>query len=59
MFSKLDDFTWWRIARLLRARHRWTWSEFGRRHTTPAGVWLPYASNGVEYKRMAAIPVTR
>jgi hypothetical protein len=24
-FGKLDDFTFWRIAHMLRARHRWNW----------------------------------
>jgi RNA-directed DNA polymerase len=24
-FSKLDDFTFWRLANLLRARHGWNW----------------------------------
>jgi RNA-directed DNA polymerase len=33
-FSKLDAFTWWRLARMLRARHRWNWGQL-RRHLTP------------------------
>ncbi|MDG4790492.1 group II intron maturase-specific domain-containing protein [Micromonospora sp. WMMD1102] len=24
-FSKLDAFTWWRLAHMLRARHGWNW----------------------------------
>src|SRR5882757_4088557 len=34
-FSKLDAFTWWRLARMLRARHRWNWGQL-RRHLTAA-----------------------
>ncbi|MGW6483831.1 group II intron maturase-specific domain-containing protein [Streptomyces sp. NPDC055059] len=59
VFSKLDTFTWWRVARLLRERHRWGWKELRRRHTTPTGRWLPFAANGVELRNIQTIPVTR
>ncbi|PWI09771.1 group II intron reverse transcriptase/maturase [Streptomyces sp. NWU339] len=59
VFSKLDSFTWWRVARLLRERHRWSWKELRRRHTTPTGRWLPFSANGVELRNIQTIPVTR
>jgi RNA-directed DNA polymerase len=59
VFSKLDTYTWWRVARLLRERHRWSWKELRRRHTTPTGRWLPFTANGVELRRIESIPVTR
>ncbi len=43
----------------LRQRHRWKWTEFRRRHTTPNGQWLPISANGVELRDIASIPVTR
>lgn len=59
VFAELDTFTWWRLSRLLRHRHRWNWTEFRRRHTTALGRWLPFTANGVELRRIEAIPVTR
>ncbi|MGW4983768.1 group II intron maturase-specific domain-containing protein [Streptomyces mirabilis] len=59
VFSKLDSFTWWRVTRLLRERHRWSWKELRRRHTTPTGQWLPFSANGVELRNIEKIPVTR
>ncbi|MFI0425273.1 group II intron maturase-specific domain-containing protein [Spongiactinospora sp. 9N601] len=50
VFANLDAFTWWRLARLLRQRHRWSWKEFRRRHTTPTGRWLPFSANGVTWR---------
>ncbi|RBQ16928.1 group II intron reverse transcriptase/maturase [Spongiactinospora rosea] len=59
VFANLDAFTWWRLARLLRQRHRWSWKEFRRRHTTPTGRWLPFSANGVTWRGIEKIPVTR
>jgi RNA-directed DNA polymerase len=55
----LDNFTWWRVVHMLRTRHRWSWKEFRRRHTTLAGRWLPIAEGEIELARISAIPVTR
>ena len=58
-FSMLDYYTWRRVARMLMERHHWGWKEFRRRHTTPAGRWLPITGGQTELRRIDAIPVTR
>lgn len=58
-FHALDNFTWWRVVHMLRSRHRWSWKEFRRRHTTPNGRWLPIATGNIELARISTIPVTR
>jgi RNA-directed DNA polymerase len=59
VFDTLDNFTWWRLIRMLRERHHWRWKDVRHRFTTPAGQWLPITAGLVEHKRIAAIPVTR
>ncbi|MGJ3561233.1 group II intron reverse transcriptase/maturase [Streptomyces sp. INA 01156] len=59
VFNKLDHIVWWRLVRLLRVRHRWNWRDFRRRFTTPSGRWLPIAADGIELRKISAIPVTR
>jgi RNA-directed DNA polymerase len=59
VFSKLDDLIWWRLIRLLRTRHHWSWSDVRRRLTTPTGRWLPISTDGIELRKISAIPVTR
>ena len=59
-FSKLDDFVWWRVIRLLRARHRWSWKDVRRRLTTPTGRWLPISGGRdrtVQHRRGPGHPV--
>jgi RNA-directed DNA polymerase len=58
-FSMLDNFAWWRVIRMLKTRHRWTWKDVRRHFTTPAGRWLPITAGEVEMRRIAAIPVAR
>jgi RNA-directed DNA polymerase len=58
-FSRLDYFTWRRVARMLMERHHWRWKEFRRRHTAPDGHWLPITGGTTELRRIDAIPVTR
>ncbi|HVB41417.1 MAG TPA: group II intron reverse transcriptase/maturase [Streptosporangiaceae bacterium] len=58
-FSMLDSFAWWRVIRMLKARHRWTWEDVRRRFTTPQGRWLAVTAGETEPRRIAAIPVTR
>ena len=31
VFGMLDNFTWWRVIRMLRERHHWRWKYVGRR----------------------------
>jgi RNA-directed DNA polymerase len=37
IFSMLDNYAWWRVIRMLRQRHRWSWKDVRRRFTTPPG----------------------
>jgi RNA-directed DNA polymerase len=59
IFSMLDNFTWWRVIRMLCERHHWRWTDVRRRYATPSGHWLPITAGGTELRRIAAIPVTR
>jgi RNA-directed DNA polymerase len=59
VFSMLDNFTWWRVIRMLRERHHWRWKDVRRQFTTPSGRWLPITAGNIELRRIAAIPVTR
>jgi RNA-directed DNA polymerase len=59
VFDMLDNFTWWRLIRMLRARHRWRWTDVRRRYTTPEGHWLPITAGEITHKRIAAVPITR
>jgi RNA-directed DNA polymerase len=58
-FAMLDNFTWWRLIRMLTQRHHWRWKDVRREYTTPTGRWLPIAAGKSELQRIAAIPVTR
>jgi RNA-directed DNA polymerase len=58
-FSTLDAFTWRRLISMLMRRHHWNWTAIRRRFTTPTGRWLPINADGIEYRPIAAIPVTR
>jgi RNA-directed DNA polymerase len=57
-FSKLDAFTWWRLAHMLRARHGWSWGQLRRHLTNGAGRWV-IAADGVEYSRIEGVTVSR
>jgi RNA-directed DNA polymerase len=54
----LDNFTWWRVIRMLRERHHWRWKDVRRRYVTPTGRWLPITAGETELRRIAT-PVTR
>jgi RNA-directed DNA polymerase len=58
-FSALADFIWWRVMRMLRVRHDWTWRDIRRRFVTPSGLWRPISAEGTELFDMAAVVVTR
>jgi RNA-directed DNA polymerase len=57
-FSKLDAFTWWRLAHMLRARHGWNWGQLRRHLKTASGRWV-IAADGVEYFRIQGMTVSR
>ncbi|MFJ2562652.1 hypothetical protein OIE49_01485 [Streptomyces sp. NBC_01788] len=52
VFDRLDAFVWWRLIRMLRERHRWSWGDVRRRFTTPTGRWRPIAADGIELFRI-------
>jgi len=58
-FSKLARFTWWRVARWLKALHRWMWKGFRRVFTGPNGQWIPISADGITLFNIAAVPVSR
>lgn len=57
-FGKLDDFTFWRLAHMLRARHRWNWGQLRRHLTTVTGRWQ-IAADGIEFFRIEKVTVSR
>ena len=57
-FGKLDDFTFWRLAHMLRARHDWNWGQL-RRHLTAASARWQITANGVEFFRIEKVTVSR
>jgi RNA-directed DNA polymerase len=59
VFRKMDDIAWWRIVRMLQARHHWNWTDVRRRLTSPTGRWLPITADGISLRKISAIPVTR
>lgn len=46
IFSRLDDLVWWRVIRLLRTRHHWSWRDV-RRRLPPTERWLPISAISV------------
>jgi RNA-directed DNA polymerase len=58
-FSKLQNFTWWRIVRMMRTRHRWKWKDVRRWLTDHTGRWTPISADGIELFNPEAIPITR
>jgi RNA-directed DNA polymerase len=57
-FGKLDGFTFWRLAHMLRTRHGWNWGQLRRHLTTATGRWQ-ITADGVEYFRIAKVTVSR
>jgi len=57
-FSKLDTFTFWRLAHLLRARHGWNWGQLRRHLTSATGRWQIEA-DGVAFFRIGKVAITR
>jgi RNA-directed DNA polymerase len=59
VFDMLDNFTWWRLIRMLRQRHHWNWKDVRRHFAIPTGRRLPITAGTIELRPLAAIPVTR
>ncbi|MCW2884455.1 MAG: RNA-directed polymerase [Streptosporangiaceae bacterium] len=59
VFDKLDSLVWWRLIRMLRERHHWSWGDVRRRFTTPTGRWLPITADGIERFQIASVTVSR
>ena len=57
-FSKLDSFTFWRLAHMLRARHGWNWGQLRRHLTAATGRWQ-IAADGVKFFRIESVTVSR
>jgi RNA-directed DNA polymerase len=57
-FGKLDSFTFWRLAHMLRARHGWNWGQLRRHLTTATGQWQ-IAADGVTFFRIERVAVSR
>lgn len=58
-FNHLHQYTWWRIVRMTRTRHRWTWKDVRRWLTTPTGTWKPINADGINLHNPASTPITR
>ncbi|MFC5265066.1 group II intron maturase-specific domain-containing protein [Kribbella qitaiheensis] len=57
-FGKLDDFTFWRLAHMLRARHRWNWGRLRHHLTAATGRWQ-ITADGIKFFRIAGVTVSR
>jgi RNA-directed DNA polymerase len=58
-FDHIRQFTWWRIVRMMRTRHRWNWTDVRRWLTDHTGRWKPITADGIELFNPAAIPIIR
>jgi RNA-directed DNA polymerase len=58
-FEHLHRFTWWRIARMMRTRHRWRWKDVRRWLTDPTGRWRSISADGIELFNPATMPIRR
>jgi RNA-directed DNA polymerase len=58
-FSKLQHYTWWRIVRMMRTRHRWKWKDVRRWLTDHTGRWHPISADGTELFNPETIPINR
>jgi RNA-directed DNA polymerase len=58
-FSKLQNYTWWRIVRMMRTRHRWKWKDVRGWLTDHTGRWHPISKDGIELFNPETIPIVR
>jgi RNA-directed DNA polymerase len=58
-FGHLHQYTWWRIVRWQRTRHRWNWHDIRRWLTTPTGRWEPITAGETVLFNASAVPIRR
>ncbi|WP_373235240.1 group II intron reverse transcriptase/maturase [Mycobacterium marinum] len=58
-FENLHRFTWWRIVRMMRTRHRWRWTDVRRWLTDLTGRWHSISADGIKLFNPATIPIRR
>jgi RNA-directed DNA polymerase len=58
-FNHLQQYTWWRIVRWHRTRHRWRWKDVRRWLTTPTGRWQPIHADEITLFDPTRIPIRR
>ena len=58
-FSHLQHYTWWRIVRMMRTRHRWKWKDVRRWLADHTGRWQPISADGIELFNPETIPIRR
>jgi RNA-directed DNA polymerase len=58
-FNHLQQYTWWRIVRWQRTRHRWNWKDVRRWLTDPHGRWKPITADGTALFDPTSIPIRR
>ncbi len=58
-FSHLQQYTWWRLVRMMRTRHRWKWKDVRGWLTDHTGRWHPISAGGIELFNPETIPITR
>ena len=59
-FAHLQQYTWGRLVRMMRTRHRWRWKDIRRWLTDPGtGRWKPIAADGIELFNPETIPIRR
>jgi RNA-directed DNA polymerase len=58
-FEHLRQIVWWRIVRMMRARHRWKWKDIRRWLTDPTGRWHPISADGIILFNPASTPIKR
>ncbi|CCH78357.1 RNA-directed DNA polymerase (fragment) [Nostocoides japonicum T1-X7] len=59
ILTHLQRYTWWRIVRMMRTRHRWKWKDVRRWLTDLIGRWHPISADGIESYNLEAIPIRR
>ena len=59
VFEHLHRFTWRRVVRMMRARHRWKGKDVHRWLTDPTGRWHSISADGIQLFNPAAIPIRR
>jgi len=58
-FSQLQRYTWWRIVRMMRTRHRWRWKDVRRWLTDHTGRWKPISADGIDLFNLERVGITR